>query len=341
MHRAAPRLVAALVSALAATAAPASPAPGAPLTLKLATLAPTGSAWHELLRELGQRWEEASGGQVKLKVYAGGTQGNEGEVIRKMGINQLQAAAISNVGLHDLVAEAAGLTVPLMFKDEAEMECAFERIRPALEAAILARGYVVVQWSRIGSVSFYCDAPRATPEAMRGAKVFVPQGDAAVAEALRLADLRPVMLAATDLVPALQTGMVECVNNVALYALATRTFVKAPYVIDLPWGFMVGATLVRADAWQKVPGELRPRLLAAAQEVAVKVNAEVRRLNLEAVAAMQRQGLKLVPADPEAWRPVMERTWGIFRGGVVPAPFFDQVRAARDACRAAGPGRRP
>lgn len=321
-----------LLLAAALLAAPAR-AEG-PVTLKLATLAPAGSAWHDLLRELAQRWEEASSGQVKVKVYAGGTQGNEGEVIRKLGINQLQAAAISNVGLHDLVPEASALTVPLMFKDEAEMECGFARLRPALEAAILSRGYVVVQWSRIGAVAFYCDAPRPTPEAMKGVKVFVPQGDAAVAEALRLAGMRPVMLAATDLVPALQTGMVECVNNVALYALTTRTFVKAPYLTDLPWGFMVGATIVRADAWQRIPAELRPRLVAAAQEVAQKVSAEVRRLEVEAVAAMRRQGLQVVPADPEAWRPAVERSWGIFRGQVVPAPFFDEVRAARDACRA-------
>jgi len=322
-----------LLALVALTAWPAQAAPPGPVTLKLATLAPSGSAWHDLLRELGQRWEAVSGGQVKMKIYAGGTQGNEGEVLRKLGINQLQAAAISNMGLHDLTPESSALTVPLLFRGEAEMECAFERVRPSLEAAILRKGYVVVQWSRIGAVNFYCDAPRPTPESMRGVKIFVPQGDAAVSDALRLAGMRPVMLAATDLVPALQTGMIECVNNVALYALTTRTFVKAPYVLDLPWGYMAGATLVRADAWQRIPAEVRPRLLEVAQAVAARVNAEVRRLDREAVAAMQKQGMTLVPADPEVWRPAMEKTWEIFRGQVVPAPFFDEVRAARDACR--------
>ena len=43
------------LSLLLAAAAPAR----SEVTIKLATLAPTGSAWHELLRELGQRWEEA------------------------------------------------------------------------------------------------------------------------------------------------------------------------------------------------------------------------------------------------------------------------------------------
>jgi hypothetical protein len=37
--------------------------------------------------------------------------------------------------------------------------------------------------------------------------------------------------------------------------------------------------------------------------------------------------------DEAAWRPAMERSWAALRGGVVPAPFFDEVVAARDACR--------
>jgi hypothetical protein len=42
----------------------------------------------------------------------------------------------------------------------------------------------------------------------------------------------------------------------------------------------------------------------------------------------------VVPVDPEAWRPALERSWPSLRGPVVPAPFFDAVVAARDACRA-------
>lgn len=313
----------------------------AEVTLKLATLAPTGSAWHELLRELGRRWEEASGGQVRLKVYAGGTQGSEGEVIRKLGIGQLQAAALSNIGLHDVVTEPQAMTTPLLFRDEDEMGCAFQRVKPRMEASLAAHGLVVVQWSRIGGLSLYCSTPRRTPEALAGARIFAAEGDPGVEEAWRRAGLVPVVLAATDIVPALQTGMIECLNNVPLYALVTRTFVKAPWLIDLPWGFMVGATVVRRDAWERVPVALRPRLLEVARELGARVDEEVRRLNTEAVEAMRRQGLQIVTVDREAWRPAMERSWASLRGGVVPADFFDEVVAARDACRAGAPSPPP
>ena len=32
--------------------------------IKLGTLAPSGSTWHTLLKEMGQKWSEASNGQV-------------------------------------------------------------------------------------------------------------------------------------------------------------------------------------------------------------------------------------------------------------------------------------
>lgn len=100
---------------------------------------------------------------------------------------------------------------------------------------------------------------------------------------------------------------------------------------------MVGVTVVavvRRDTWEQVPAGLRPRLLEVARELGVRVDSEVRRLNGDAMEAMKRQGLRVVTVDPEAWRPAMERRWTVLRGGVVPAPFFDEVVVARDTCRA-------
>jgi len=321
-------LVAIFLVALAPAARPE------PVTLKLGTLAPAGSAWHEALRDLAQRWEQASAGQVKLRVYPGGVQGSEGDMLRKIAVGQLQGAAVTDVGLHDVVQEPQAFSVPLLFADEAEMGCAFERVRGKLEAAFREHGLVVVQWSRIGGASFFCNAPFRTPGELARAKIFAWEGDPGTVKAWRAAGLQPVVLSSTDLVPALSTGMIDCVGNVPLYMLTTRAFEKARYLLDLPWGFVLAATVVRQDAWERVPPELRPRLLAIAGEIAGRIDAGVRQLNADAVEAMKRQGLVPVAVDPAAWRPALERSWPVLRGEVVPAPFFDEVKGARDACRA-------
>ncbi len=321
-----------LLAALVAALAPAAPAQ---VTIKLATMAPAGSSWHEILKEMSQRWEAASGGQVKLKVYAGGAQGSEGEMVRKMGINQLQAASITNVGMHDVLPEPQMLSLPTFFADEAEVECAFEKVRGKLEAGFDQKGFVVLQWSRIGAMSLFCKAPYRTPAEMADAKVFAWEGDPRSVDAWRAAGFRPVVLSSTDLVPSLQTGMIDCVTNVPLYVLTARMFEKANQMMDLPWGFIFGATIVKKETWEKVPADLRVKLAAIAVELGKKVDAEVKRLGADSVTVMKKQGLKVVPVDPAPWRAAMERSWPVVRGGVVPAPFFDEVKAARDGCRAA------
>jgi TRAP-type C4-dicarboxylate transport system substrate-binding protein len=321
--------LAALVAALAPAAASAQ------VVIKLGTLAPQGSTWHELLKDMAQRWEQASGGKVKLRIYPGGAQGSEGDMVRKIGIGQLQAGSISSVGMHDIVPEPQALSVPFLYDDEQQVECALEKLRPKLEAALDKRGLVALQWSRVGAIDLFCSKPYPTPAEAKDAKVWAWEGDPKSVDAYRAAGLHPVVLSSSDIVPSLQTGMIDCVPNVPLYVLTTRLFERAKYMMDVPWSYMIGATLVRKDAWEKIPADLRPKLLAIAAELGAKVDAEVKRLNEDAVAAMQKQGLTLVKGDFAAWRTAMEKSWPIVRGGVVPAEFFDEAKAARDACRAA------
>ncbi|WP_242346671.1 TRAP transporter substrate-binding protein [Anaeromyxobacter terrae] len=321
-------LLAAMLAALA-TAARAQT-----VTLKLGTLAPQGSTWHDLLREMGQKWEQASGGTVKVRIYAGGAQGSEGDMVRKMGIGQLQAAAISNVGMHDVIPEPQALSVPFLFQSEAQMECAFDKVRPRIEQALEKRGLIALQWSRIGAIHLFCDSPFKTPAEMSRAKIWAWEGDPKSVEAFRAAGMQPVVLSANDMYPSLQTGMINCVPNVPLYVLTARLFEKANNMMDVSWSYMMGATLVRKDAWEKIPADLRPKLLQIAKDLGQKVDVEVRRLNADAVGAMQKQGLQVVKVDAAPWRQAMEKSWAVVRGGVVPAEFFDAVKAARDTCPA-------
>jgi TRAP-type C4-dicarboxylate transport system substrate-binding protein len=321
----------ALAALLACLAAPAA----AQVTIKLGTLAPQGSTWHELLKELGQKWEQASGGKVKLRVYAGGVQGSEGDMVRKMGINQLQAAAITNIGMHDVISEPQALAVPFLFTDGAEMDCAFDRVRGRIEGALAAKNLVALHWSKVGEFSLFCNAPYKAPAEMKDAKMFCWEGDPKSEAAFRASGYRPVVLSAADVYTSFQTGMIDCVTNVPLYVLTTRTFEKARYMMDAPWGTILGATLVRKDTWEKIEPGLRAQLQAIAVDLGKRVDTEVARLNADAVAAMKKQGLTTVPVSVDPWRIAAEKSWPVVRGGVVSAEFFDEVKAARDACRAA------
>jgi TRAP-type C4-dicarboxylate transport system substrate-binding protein len=308
------------------------------VTIKLATLAPQGSTWHLLLKDLGERTREASGGAVKLKIYAGGTQGSEGDMVRKLGVGQLQAASLSNVGLHDIAPESMIFSAPGMM-DPALVSSLLPSLAPRMEQALEARGFVVLHWAQVGTVRLFCTKPYRTPEEAAEARFFAWDGDPGSVEAFRAMGFRPVVLAPTDIIPSLQTGMITCVTQVPAYVLATRIFEKANSMIDFPWAYLVAATVVRKDVWERVPPEVQRRVLTLAHDLGARVDQEVRRLDRDAVEAMKGQGLGVVEVDPVPWQRAAERAWPVARGRVVPADFFDEVVSQRAAALRARAGR--
>ena len=93
-----------------------------PIIIKLATLAPEGTEYYNLLLEMGQRWQEETNGEIILRIYPNGVVGRESDTIRKMRIGQIQASAMSSIGLADLTDQIQAFTIPMVFKDYDDVE---------------------------------------------------------------------------------------------------------------------------------------------------------------------------------------------------------------------------
>ena len=71
------------------------PAGADSIQIKLGTVVPDGSLWHRALKQMGADWQQATEGRIRLVIYAGGVQGDQATMIRRMRFNQLQAAALT------------------------------------------------------------------------------------------------------------------------------------------------------------------------------------------------------------------------------------------------------
>lgn len=320
---------------LAACLLCASGASAQTVKIKLGTLAPQGSTWHQLLLEMAGKWKEASGGKVELKVYAGGTQGNEGEMVRKIDIGQLQAASVTAIGMHEITPEPQAEDVPLMIESYEEYDYVHERIRPKLEAALAKKGFVALNWGEVGFVHFFSTAPYKTPADFSKGKIFTWNGDPEAEAAWKAMGLHPVVLSSTDLIPSLSSHMIDIISEPPLYAYTAHIFERASHMLDLRWGLLTGATVVRKDAWEKVPQELRPKLLEIAAECGKKTTEDVRKQNEDAIVQMKKKGLVIEsPASVEEWRQAAARAEPVVRGKVVPVAIYDEVKKLRDEYRA-------
>ena len=88
-------------------------------TIRLATAAPANSSWQKALLDMGAAWTKDTGGRVNLRVYDGGTQGDERTVIRLMrpGVDQLQASLLGVSGLAEIDEAFNMFGMPFMLKE--------------------------------------------------------------------------------------------------------------------------------------------------------------------------------------------------------------------------------
>jgi len=316
---------------------------GGPTIIKMATIAPEGSSWHRVLLDMGEEWKRISGGKVTLRIYPGGVVGDEEAMLRKMRVGQLQAAAISGLGLTFLDRSFYALHVPMMFASEEEFDYARSKLSPKLEKILEEKGFIVLNWGDAGWVRFFAKDPFTHPSEMKPMKLYLGAGDAMLTQLYKEAGFRPVPISIVDMLPSLQTGLVEAFNAVPLAALAFQWFALAPNMADLNWSFLSGATVIDKRAWMKIPEELRPKILKVSRDASKRLRREIRTLNENAVKAMVENGLKVnhISSSVEAeWRKLVEDIYPQIRGKIVPAGVFDEVRMYRDEFRnSSGHGR--
>jgi TRAP-type C4-dicarboxylate transport system substrate-binding protein len=201
MTRASPALLA-LTALLAA--APAAPAQ----RVRLGTLAPQGSSYHRILQEMGEKWKAATTGGVQLVVYAGGTMGNEAELVRRMRLGQLQAATITITGLREIDPAVTALQeIPMMFRSLEEVAYVRERFEPTLERLLAAKGFVVLFWADAGWVRYFSREAALHPDDFKSMKTFVTAGDIEHFDLLKAAGHNPVALDWNDAYTSLQPGV--------------------------------------------------------------------------------------------------------------------------------------
>ncbi|HZW35638.1 MAG: TRAP transporter substrate-binding protein DctP [Deltaproteobacteria bacterium] len=318
-----------------------SSAHAAPMVVKMATLAPEGSSWYRVLQEMGESWKKASDGTVLLRIYPGGVVGDEDAMIRKMRVGQLQAAAITGIGLAYLDRGFYALHVPMMYASDEEFDYVRDRISPVLEKRLEEKGLVVLNWGDAGWVHFFAQKPFTRPSEVKAMKLFVWGMDTTLVQLYKETGFQPVPLSAVDILPGLQTGLINAFDTTPLAALAFQWFGLAPNMADVRWAPLTGATVIDRKAWLKIPEGTRAKLLEASRSAGLRLRGEIRRLNDDALKVMVKNGLKIshVPPDAQAeWRKIVEDVYPRIRGNIIPAEMFDAARKYRDEYRASRGG---
>ncbi len=305
-------------------------------TIKIGTIAPTGSVWYEAIRDMAEAWTKASGGEIDFKIYAGGVAGDEPDLVRKMRIGQLHAAILTVEGLADIAPEVLAVQTLMTFASNEELEYVQEHMAPMLEAIMENRGFKVLNWGNVGWARFFAKKPVVSPEDLKPLRLFLWSADDAYIEGWKAAGYHPVSLAATDMHTALQSGLIEAFATPPLAALSFQWFALAPHMTGIRWAPLPGATVITKSVWDSFPDDVKPALLAAAREAGEYLQREVRKLDDEAVEVMKKHGLVVHRVPPELvpqWERSTRAGSDKLIGSLVPLEAAAEVARLREEYR--------
>jgi len=306
--------------------------------IKIASIAPNGSLYHRVLQEIGEAYRNSQGPRARAIVYADGLQGTEADTVRRMRVGQLDGSMLSIVGLSEIDPSVAALQfMPMMFRTWDEVDHVREELRPELEAKLAAKGFVVLMWGEAGWVQFFTKEPITHPKDFKRTRVFAWAGHPAQVSLMKSLGFRPIALPIADILPALETGIIDTVPVAPIWALIGQFDGVTRYMLPVNWVPIVGATVLRKRTFDAMRPDVRKAVIAAARAGADKLRAHRVVQDEESIHAMRNRGLTVQAMTPDieqAWRDVASEAWPRLRGSMVPADTFDKVRASLDAYRA-------
>jgi TRAP-type C4-dicarboxylate transport system substrate-binding protein len=310
-------------------------------TLRIGSLVPKNSLYHRQLLEVAEAWRTAQGPGAKYLVYPDGSQGGEAEMARRMRIGQLQGALMSVVGLREIEPAISALqTIPLLFRSWEEVDYVREKMRPAMEKKFFDKGFVVLTWGDAGWVRFFSKEKALRPDDYKRMKFFAWGAEPDQQTIMKSMGYTPVPLETTDILPAIQTGMINVVPSTPYFALATQIYNTAPHMLEINWAPIVGALVVTRKAWDEMTPETQRALRQAGEKAGVQLRQKARQEVQESVDAMQKRGLTVHKPNAQQmqeWNDLAEKLYPRIRGTMVPAETFDEVMAHLKTYRAGKP----
>lgn len=271
---------------------------GSQEALKLATLAPDGTSWTNVLGDLDKDLQKATSGGLGLRVYAGGVQGDEKLVLRKIALGQLHAGAFTGAGLGEIVPWVRLLELPFAFESSEEVDYVRSKLDPRLRAAFAEKGFILMGWVDVGYAYLYSKQPLSSLEHLRAAKPWLWEGDPLSATTFEEVGVKPTPLALPDVLTSLSTGLIDTVYVSPMACVGLQWFTKVQYVGDVPLAHGTGGLLVQKAHFDKLPADQQKALVELGDKHGRRLTEITRTENADAQRTLAEKGIALVPFDP-------------------------------------------
>ena len=273
--------------------------------IKIATISPEGSVWMEKMREGAEELARKTDNRVQIKFYPGGVMGDDKAVLRKIRIGQLQGGAFVSGSLSQFYPDNQIYSLPLFFRSFKEIDYVREHLDKQIIDGFEKGGFIIFGLAEGGFAYVMSKVPIQTVEDMRLQKVWIPDNDSMILEAIKAFDITPIPLTIADVRAGLQTNLINTVTTPPIGALALQWHTQIKYLMDEPFLYIYGVLAVDRKMFKKIsPGDQKT-FREIIGEVFKALDRRNREDNIKAVEALHKQGIEFIKPTSEAlkkWR---------------------------------------
>ena len=269
-----------------------------PIVIRFATIVPAGSAFMKATKAWNRSIKELTDNRVELRIYSGGSQGDERDFIRKMRVGQMDAAGVTTTGLGIVARPILVLTAPGLITEYEQAVKARTELSGRFAKIFEDAGFVALSMGEGGKNRIFSTREFARPEDLKSGRPWAWKDDPVFAEFVRVIGANPVRMGLPEVYGGLQTRMIDTVPVSALGAVALQWYTRLKYMAKDNFGIVVGGALLTKEKFDEL-SEHDQRVLIETSKIAGKANDKlVRRTDDKAYAALVKRGMIVVDTTP-------------------------------------------
>ena len=307
------RMRRASVAVVVAATLAAAHAGAEPVAIRMASMAPEGTAWARELKAYARDTEALSGGEARIKLYLGGIAGDESAVPDRIKKGQLDGE-MAAVTCERMAPSLRVLRVPGLIRRREEATYVIDRLRPTVEAEFKKRGFTLTGLTWFGSDILFTKTPVRSMEELRKLRLWIWNLDAVWQAGMPHLGLHVVPLPVAEAAAAYDDGRVDGLLALPSAALVYQWSARSRYFVDLPVAAMAGCNFIATSVFESLSTSSQTALKQAAAKLNLRISEANGALEDALIGRLfEKQGVKRQPPS-EQFRII----------------FFDVAREARE-----------
>lgn len=302
---------------------------------RMATVAPAGSPWMDLLEKAATEIADKTDKRVTVKYFPGGQQGDERDYIRKIKLGQLDGAALTAIGLAQIDPSILVLQLPMLFASREEIDYVADKMWPHFQKKFEKKGFRLADRGEIGWIYFFSKNKVSSMEDLRKQKLWILDDDLGSTMLDKL-KIQGVPLGLPEVDAALTSGRINACFSSPLGAVALQWYSKVKYMSSTPMVFAIGATVISLDTVNKVSAEDQKTIESISKRSSKKARTVIRQADDDARKTLVRKGITVVDPPKEMVDELTAMAGGVqgeLTGKVFSKEELDMVLGYRDEYR--------